>query len=108
MGFKREACRAIAGVVLLSVAAGAAADPREPLAITQLPDSEFLLQPSAVSGSTDGAISASDMDSFSRAINEAVRAQQQSIAAQCQSAPRATGTIAARWAWEAHCRYQRY
>jgi len=108
MGFKREACRAIAGVVLLSVAAGAAADPREPLAITQLPDSEFLLQPSAVSGSTDGAISASDMDSFSRAINEAVRAQQQSIAAQCESAPRATGPIAARWAWEAHCRYQRY
>ena len=108
MGFKREAWRGIAAIAMLSVAAGAVADPHEPLAITQLPDSEFMLQPSPVSGATDGAVSASDMDSFSRAINEAVHTQQQSIAAQCQSAPKATGTIAARWAWEAHCRYQRY
>ena len=95
-------------MALLSVPAGAAADPREPLSITQLPDSEFMLQPSAVSGATDGAIPASNIDSFSRAINDAVRMQQQSIAAQCQSAPRRTGSIAAQWAWEAHCRYQRY
>ena len=108
MWLKREACRAIAGIAMLSVAAAASADPREPLSITQLPDSEFMLQPSAVSGATDGAISASSIDSFSRAINEAVRAQQQSIAAQCQSAPRGAGSIAAQWAWEAHCRYQRH
>jgi len=108
MGFKRKAHRAIAGVSLLSAATGAAADPREPLSITQLPDSEFLLQPSAVSGATGSAISNGNIDSFTRAINEAVRVQQQSIAADCQSAPRRTGSIAAQWAWEAHCRYQRY
>lgn len=108
MGFKLEAWRAIAGMGFLSVATGAAADPREPLTITQLPDSEFLLQTGAASGATDDGISASSMDSFSRAINEALRLQQQSIAAKCQSAPRGTGSIAAQWAWEAHCRYPRY
>ena len=108
MRLKLEAWRAIAGMTLLFVAAGAGAESREPLSITQLPESEFLLQPSGASGAIDGAISADNMDSFSRAINEAVRLQQQSIAAQCQSARRGTGPIGAQWAWEAHCRYQRY
>ena len=108
MAFKLKAWLAIAGMALLSVAAGAGAESREPLSITQLPEPEFLLQPSGASGAIDGAISADNMDSFSRAINEAVRLQQQSIAAQCRSASRGTGSMAAQWAWEAHCRYQRY
>jgi hypothetical protein len=49
-----------------------------------------------------------DIDDFSRAVSEALRQQQQSTEVRCPSANSVSGSIAARWAWEARCRYKRY
>jgi hypothetical protein len=106
VGFGRKIARVGAGIVLLLSAAVVAAEPAEPLTVTRLGDSESKLLISAASdhiGAPDG-----DTDEFGRAISEAVRAQQQSIEARCQSTSRPTGSIAVRWAWEARCRYRRY
>jgi hypothetical protein len=105
MGFGQKIWRSGAGIPLLLTAAAASAEPAEPLTVTQLGDPETKLQVSASGtiGGQDG-----DIDSFSRAVGEALSLQQQSIDARCRSAPRNSGTIAARWAWEARCRYQRY
>src|SRR5258708_6453081 len=106
VGFGRKIARAGAGVALLLSAAAVAAEPAEPLSVTKLGDPETKLQISTASdniGAPDG-----DTDEFSRAVSEAVRAQQQSVEARCQSMNRPTGPIAVRWAWEARCRYRRY
>jgi hypothetical protein len=92
--------------VLLASAARGVAEPAEPLTVTRLGDSESKLLISTASGTIDGA--GGEVDDFSRAITEAVRRQQQSIEARCPSANRVSGSIAARWAWEARCRYKRY
>jgi hypothetical protein len=89
--------------LLLSAAVGAA-EPAEPLTVTRLPDAEKEL---LVSAASDNAPE-SDSGQFSRAINDAVRAEQQSAQARCRSVPTASSPIAARWAWEARCRYKRY
>jgi hypothetical protein len=96
------------GAVLALALSGAvkAAEPAEPLTVTKLGDTETKLLISSASdniGTPDGAAG-----EFSRAISETVRAQQQSIEARCQSADRASGPVAVRWAWEARCRYRRY
>jgi len=91
--------------MLLSAAAGSA-EPSEPLTVTSLGDSESKLLISSASdniGTPDA-----DAGEFSRAIGNAVRTQQQSIEARCQSVDRSSGPIAARAAWEARCRYRRY
>ena len=88
---------------MLGTTAGAA-EPAEPLTVTRLPDAEKLLVTSAVSDNTPDDAAGQ----FSRAITAAVRTQQQSIQANCEAAPTASGPIAARWAWEARCRYKRY
>jgi hypothetical protein len=108
MGFKPAISRAFAAAALLTNAAGGIAAPREPLTITQLKDSGAMLQPSSVS--LDGGASAADdgMESFSRAVNEALRLERQAREATCRSQQRGTGTITVRSAWEAHCRYFRY
>lgn len=76
--------------------------------ITTLKDPGAMLQASSMS--LDGGTSADDdgIESFSRAINEALRLERQSIEAKCRAAQRASGSVAARSAWEAHCRYLRY
>jgi len=97
--------RTISAFALMLGTAAAAAEPAEPLTVTRLPDAEKLLVTSAVSDNTpDDA----DTGQFSRAITDAMRAQRQSIQANCESAPAASSPIAARWAWEARCRYKRY
>jgi hypothetical protein len=105
VGFGQKIWRAGAGVALLISAAAAAAEPAEPLTVTQLGDPETTLQIS-----TFGNVGGSDRDlgDFGRAVSEALRVQQQSIEGRCNSAHRNFGTTAARWAWEARCRYQRY
>jgi hypothetical protein len=106
MGFGRKIWRSGAGIALLLSAMAAAAEPAEPLTVTKLGDPQRELLISSASdniGTPDG-----DTDEFSRAISGGVREQQQSTEAQCQATNRATGSIAARWAWEARCRYRRY
>jgi hypothetical protein len=106
MGFGWEIGEAGAAIALLVTAAVGTAEPAEPLTVTRLADSESKLLISTASGDIGNPVTGAD--DFSRAVSDAVRNQQQSIAAQCQSANRATGPIAARWAWEASCRYRRY
>jgi hypothetical protein len=106
MGFGRKIWRSGAGIALLLSATAVVAEPAEPLTVTKLGDPQRELLISSASdniGAPDG-----DTDEFSRAISNAVRTQQQSTEARCQSANRVTGSIAARWAWEARCRYKRY
>ena len=106
VGYRRRIAQSGAGIALLLSAAARAAEPSEPLTVTKLGDSESKLQISTASSNIGGADG--DIDNFSRAVSEAVRTQRQSIEATCQSANRGIGPIAARWAWEARCRYQRY
>jgi hypothetical protein len=87
-------------------AAASAAEPAEPLTVTRLPNAEKELLVSTVSDNLGPP--QADPDQFSRAVSEAVRVQQQSIKANCRSVPTPNSSIAERWAWEAHCRYQRY
>jgi hypothetical protein len=105
VGFGQEIWRLGAGIALLLSAAAAAAGRPEPLTVTQLGEPERELQISA-SRNIDGPDG--EIYDFSRAVSEALRAQKQSIEGRCSSARRDFGTIAARWAWEARCRYQRY
>ena len=106
MGFGRKIWRSGAAIALLLTAAAATAEPAEPLTVTQLGDPETKLQ--IVNASDNIGVPQGDTDEFSRAISGAVREQQQSTEAQCQATNRVTGSIAARWAWEARCRYRRY
>jgi hypothetical protein len=92
--------------VLLVSAAASTAEPAEPLTVTKLGDPESKLLISSASDNI--GVPQGDTDEFGRAISEAVRTQQQSIEARCQVTNRTTGPIAARWAWEARCRYRRY
>ena len=104
MHFGRNIGRSIAAIALLANAADALAEPREPLTVTQLADPESELRVATVSGNVGGP----DLDAFSRAVSDAVRRQQQSVEEQCRSAPKSSGSIAAKWAREASCRYRRY
>ena len=108
MPIKRSFWRAIAGAALLSCTATGVAAPREPLAVTQLRDSGAMLQPSSVSLDSGALVPDDGIESFSRAISEALRLERQAIEARCSAAQRATGSLNARAAWEAHCRYLRY
>ena len=105
MGFKRTIGWAVPTLASLSSAALAAE--REPLSITTFREGEAALQPVGIRDEAPRQ-AAFDIEAFSRAVSEAIRVQQQSIEAKCRSADRHAGTIAARWAWEASCRYPRY
>lgn len=96
--------RTISALALTASALAGAAEPAEPLTVTRLPDAEKLLVTSAASDSTPEG----DTGQFSRAVSDALRAQQQSLQANCQAVPAANSPVAARWAWEARCRYKRY
>src|SRR5690242_20397163 len=96
--------RTIAALALMLSSSAGATEPVEPLTVTRLPDGEKLLVTSAASDSTPE----NDTGQFGRAVSDAVRAQQQSTQANCQSVPTVSSPIAARWAWEARCRYKRY
>ena len=106
MGVGRNIGRSGAAIALLVTAAVSSAEPAEPLTVTQLGDPESKLLISSASDNI--GVPQGGTDEFGRAISEAVRTQRQSIEATCQSANRGIGPIAARWAWEARCRYRRY
>jgi len=97
----------VGAALALALGAGTGtAEPTEPLTVTRLPEAEGLLltsESSATIGSPDR-----DTGAFSRAVSEAVRLQQQSAQSSCVSVPTARSSVAARWAWEARCRYKRY
>jgi hypothetical protein len=107
MGYKREIGTMVLGLALLVGAAGATAEPTEPLTVTQLGDSEAKLL-TTVSASIADSSADADIGHFGRAVSEAVREQQQSIEYRCRSSARGSGKVAARLAWEASCRYRRY
>ena len=96
--------RTISALALTASTVAGAAEPAEPLTVTRLPAAEKLLVTSAASDSTPEG----DTGQFSRAVSDAVRAQQQSMQANCRAVPAANSPVAARWAWEARCRYKRY
>src|SRR3954447_26663419 len=98
--------RTIAPLALVLSAAAGAAEPAEPLTVTRLPDAEKELLVSAASDNIGAP--ENDTGAFTRAISEAVRTQQQSTQANCESVRIAKSPIAIRWAWEARCRYNRY
>ena len=106
MGRGRRLSRSCAALALLLSVAANAAEPAEPLKVARLGDPESELQFSAASDII--GVPASDSDEFGRAVSEAVRIQQQSMQASCESRSTVNRPIAARWAWEARCRYRRY
>ncbi|MEA3059839.1 MAG: hypothetical protein QOE50_1251 [Sphingomonadales bacterium] len=107
MGYKREIGTMVLGLTLLVVGPRARAEPTEPLTVTQLGDSEAKLL-TTVSASIADSSANGDIGHFGRAVSEAVREQQQSIEDRCRSKARGSDKVAARWAWEASCRYRRY
>jgi hypothetical protein len=108
MGFKRKMGRAVPVLALLTFAGVAeAAAEREPLVVKSLPDPELHL----VAQSSNVSVESSDLDpamqAFANAISQAATAEQQSIAARCQSFGPVPARGAVRAAWEFNCRYQR-
>jgi len=115
MGFMRI----IAGAALALAPVGApAADAvgipaPEPLVVTQLADPDPNYRPPLAEGSErnsrDRKMPALDaaMQDFGRAIGEAALLQQRAIEAKCGSGAPVPADGAARWAWEANCRYDR-
>jgi hypothetical protein len=101
VGYGRTISRAcFAAALTLGTAAGAA----EPLTVTRLPDSEKgLLVSTAFDSAPEAAV-----NEFSRAVSDAVQAQQKALQANCQGSLKEATSVTARWAWEVRCRYKRY
>ena len=118
MGFERKAIRAMLSAVLLSSAAAAgAATVKEPLIVTRLADPdhgiesrvESTLQIVRTRADVDKPDSLDQaMDSFGRAIGQAITLEQQAIQSACNSAERPKPGTAAAYDWRARCSYQRY
>jgi hypothetical protein len=108
MGFGRKFCRWSAGAALLLGTGLAAAEPSEPLRVIQLGDPEAALRSASLNADGGDPAIEGDIESFGRAVSQAVREQQRSIDALCRSRPQPSGSVAAQWSWEASCRYRRY
>ena len=113
MGFERRLIRGLLSAALLAGAAPVGA--KEPLIITQMPDAEpgFVRTgeaklvvtrsvPSDPTASIDNAV-----DSFGRAIGQAISAEQQAIQAACKSAEVPKPGTPAAYQWRARCSYVR-
>ncbi len=116
MGLKRITIEAAACIaLLLGVARSAEAAPSEPLVVTELadPDPNYVppqseQHPGKRSPGNDAAPLLDEaMQDFGRAIGQAAFLQRQSIQAKCNSSAPVPQGGAARWAWEANCRYER-
>ena len=97
-------------LALLGGSVPAAAEPREPLVITRLPDPEpDFASPSRERGGRDEETVKLDeaMQNFSLAIGQATRLEQQAVAQRCRSGVPGQTKASDRFAWEARCRYQR-
>ena len=101
--------------LLLGGASAARAAPAEPLVVTQLadPDPNYVPPESERQAGTrstrvDAApVMDAAMQDFGRAIGQAALLQRQAIRAKCNSSDPVPSDGAARWAWEANCRYLR-
>ena len=115
MGLKRIMIGAATCIaLLLGVARSAEAAPSEPLVVTELadPDPNYVLQSEQqpgkrLRGNDAAPVLDEAMQDFGRAIGQAAFLQRQSIQAKCNSSAPVPQGGAARWAWEANCRYER-
>jgi hypothetical protein len=116
MGFKRMMTDVALCVALLPGGATAAvAAPAEPLVVTQLadPDPNYVPPPNEQQPGTpwtriDAApVLDAAMQDFGRAIGQAALLQRRAGQAKCNSSAPVPADGAARWAWEANCRYER-
>ena len=103
MGFKREIGRAACGLALLTGTA-TYAEPREPLIVTRLPETEVQV---AVLKDPEAVAADEEARQFARAIMQAAAAERQANAARCRSSDPIPAAGAERLAWEANCRYRR-
>jgi len=108
MGFKRKMGQAVPVLALLTFAGVAhAAAEREPLVVTSLPDPELHLVAQSSNRPVQSAGLDPAMQAFANRISEAATAEQQSVAARCQSFGPIPARGVARAAWESNCRYRR-
>jgi hypothetical protein len=117
MGFERKiASAALAAASLLSAAPTAAAESHEPLIITPLPEANSGLVDSAepmlkvVRTRADAGQQPSfeqAMQRLGRAMNQAIRAEQQEMETACKASVRPKPGSAEVYAWGARCSYDR-
>ena len=108
MGFKRKAIPAAMSAALALTAAGAgAAQAPEPLVITRLPERELIVT-KAGSPASDQAPSIEDaMESFGRAIGQAIRVEQQAVQSACRTSELPKAGTPRAYDWRARCSYIR-
>lgn len=117
MGFERKIGRLVVGLALLVAGAGAIGASPDTSTVLRLPDhaANFVPLPEpdlardTASDQLYGNPSPDQaLQDFSRAVGQAVQAQQQVIEATCRSPQGPAASASARWAWQANCRYQRH
>lgn len=118
MGFERKVFRAaFSAVLMLSPATLAAAPAPEPLIITKNadPDSGFVAAPEANltvvrtrAGGSDAPTLEEAMETFGRAVGQAIRVEQQAMEAACRSTPRPKAGSSEVYAWQSRCNYNRH
>jgi hypothetical protein len=116
MGFKRKIAAAVAAALMAGVSPAAAAPSAEPLVITRLPDPEQALVRTAEPTLTVVRTAANvgdqpsfdqAMQSFGRAVDRAIRAEQQAMMAACKASTPPKPGSAQVYAWGARCSYDR-
>ena len=118
MGFKRNIAAALAAALIVGVspAAAAAAPSVEPLVITKLPDPEQALvttgEPALKvvrtgAGADEQPSFDQAMQSFGRAVDRAIRLEQQAMKAACKASTPPKPGSAEVYAWGARCSYDR-
>jgi hypothetical protein len=114
MGFERKIFCLCLTIASLGADPALAAPASEPLIVTRLadPDPNYVApagerHAARMSRQGEAPTLNSAMQDFGRAIGQAAILQQQAIEARCNSGAPVPSDGAARWAWEANCRYQR-
>ena len=116
MGFKRKIAAAVAAGFIIGLSPAAAAPSVEPLVITKLPDPEQALvttgEPALkvvrTGASADEQPSFDQaMQSFGRAVDRAIRLEQQAMKAACKASTPPKPGSAEVYAWGARCSYDR-
>jgi hypothetical protein len=100
MGFKRSIGRAALLSFVTGTTVAHAVPDREPLVVETLP-----VHLVAANGSGGETTLDDKIAQFEGAVAQAALVERQEMATRCKSATAAAGP--SRWAWEAHCRYQR-
>ena len=108
MGFKRKVIPAAMSAALAMMPAVAqAAQPPEPLVITRVPERELIVT-NAGSAVSDQRPSIDDaMESFGRAIGQAIRVEQQVLQSACRATELPKPGTPQAYDWHARCSYIR-